>query len=630
MGSDGTSQVLAGEATLPLPSGDAALWSDFAAATTLGAFCRSWLAIQTTMIDGVRAGMVLVGSPDQGPFRPVACWPDARRNLSYLTTTAQEALTKRRGVVMTPDMLAPSEEGEHCEVAYPLEVGNELHGAIVLDVAPKSLPELQQILRQVHWGAGRLESLCGRERLEQELAANARIQHAVDLVAAGLGHERFSAACMGFTTALAAHCRCDRVSIGFTRRGRTVIKAVSNSAEFKQETNLLQAIASAMDEAIDQRVSIVYPMVAPATQARSSIVTLAHEDLSRNHARSAVCTVPLMGGSKPIGAVVLERSADRPFDDEAVQLCQSVAALIGPVFEIHQRDDRWVLAKLADAGLIYVRSLLGPQHVALKVATISVVGVVAGGLFMEGDYRVAAKAVLEPRVQRAAVAPFDGYIHEAPARAGDVVSEGQLLCLLDDRDLKLERLKSLSRAEELRKEYQKAMSEQKASQVEIVRAQLKQVEAEIALTGDQLSRMKVMAPFDGIVVSGDLSKELGSPVEKGKVLFEVAPLDAHRLIVEVDERDIADVRVAQRGALLLSAFPNDAIPFTVDKVTPVSAAKDGRNFFRVEASFTAPHDRLRPGMEGTAKVEIGRRGMVWIWTHQVVDWIRLTVWSWLP
>jgi len=621
MESDGISQVFTDEADL---------WSDFAEATTLGAFCRSWLALQATMIDGVRAGMVLAGPPDRGPFRPVACWPDFPRDLNYLTTTAQNALTTRRGVVVTPDMLESSEEDAHCEVAYPLEVGKELHGAIILDVAPKPLPELQQILRQVHWGAGWLESLFGRERLEQELAANARTQSAVSLVAAGLGHERFSAACMGFTTALASHCRCDRVSIGFTRRGQAVIKAVSNSAEFKKETNLLQAIANAMDEAIDQRVTIVYPMAAPDAKVRSSTVTLAHEDLSCNHTRLAVCTVPLMGASKPIGAVVLERSANQPFDDEDVQLCQSVAALIGPVFEIQQRDDRWIVAKLADACLTHFRSFIGPQHVAFKVATVFAAGVLAGCLFMKGDYRVAAKVVLEPVVQRAAVAPFDGYIHEAPARAGDVVIEGQLLCLLDDRDLKLERLKSLSRAEELRKEYQKAMSEQKASQVEIVRAQLKQVEAEVALTEDRLSRMKVTAPFDGIVVSGDLSKDLGSPVEKGKLLFEIAPLDAHRLIVEVDERDIADVRVAQQGVLMLSAFPSDTIPFIVDKVTPVSTAKDGRNFFRVEASFAAPHDRLRPGMEGTAKIEIGRRGMVWIWTHQVMDWIRLAIWSWLP
>jgi hypothetical protein len=72
------------------------------------------------------------------------------------------------------------------------------------------------------------------------------------------------------------------------------------------------------------------------------------------------------------------------------------------------------------------------------------------------------------------------------------------------------------------------------------------------------------------------------------------------------------------------------VDVTVQKITPVSEAKEGRNYFRVEAQFDRPHDRLRPGMEGAGKIEIDRRLWIWIWTHQIVDWIRLTVWSWLP
>jgi hypothetical protein len=35
-------------------------------------------------------------------------------------------------------------------------------------------------------------------------------------------------------------------------------------------------------------------------------------------------------------------------------------------------------------------------------------------------------------------------------------------------------------------------------------------------------------------------------------------------------------------------------------------------------------------MEGVAKVEAGRRSMMWIWTHPVVDWLRLATWKYLP
>ena len=33
-----------------------------------------------------------------------------------------------------------------------------------------------------------------------------------------------------------------------------------------------------------------------------------------------------------------------------------------------------------------------------------------------------------------------------------------------------------------------------------------------------------MAPIPGVIVSGDLSQAIGAPVERGQVLFELAPL----------------------------------------------------------------------------------------------------------
>jgi multidrug resistance efflux pump len=276
------------------------------------------------------------------------------------------------------------------------------------------------------------------------------------------------------------------------------------------------------------------------------------------------------------------------------------------------------------------RDLFGSRHVGLKLGTAAIAGLLAACFLAKGDYRVSAKTALEPIVQRAAAAPFAGYIREAPVRAGDLVQANEVLCTLDDRELRLERLRSLSKLEEYQKEYHKAMAEREAAKVEIVTAQINQVRSEIALLDDQLAHTRVLSPFDGIVVSGDLSQSLGSPVEKGKVLFEIAPLDSYRVLLEVDERDIVDVQPGQQGHVLLSAFPSDPVDVTIIKVTPVSTAREGRNFFRVEAELQHPHARLRPAMEGAGKIEIDRRALVWIWTHQIVDWIRLAAWSWLP
>jgi hypothetical protein len=62
----------------------------------------------------------------------------------------------------------------------------------------------------------------------------------------------------------------------------------------------------------------------------------------------------------------------------------------------------------------------------------------------------------------------------------------------------------------------------------------------------------------------------------------------------------------------------------------VASTGEGRNYFEVEArlkSDAAPD--LRPGLLGVAKIEAGSRALLWIWTHRVYDWMRLTVWSWV-
>lgn len=602
------------------------LWASFAEAATVEAFCRSWLALQCRMMGGVRAGMVLLGPADRGPFRPVATWPEGRRNLKHLTKTAERTLAERRGFVVRGEPAEGEPQDGHYEIGYPIEARGALHGAAVLEITPKSEAKLQGMMRQLHWGAAWLELLFSREAVAAEKETRERIQAALDLVATSVGHDRFYASAIALVTALATNLSCDRVSLGFVKRGRARVVAVSHSAEFKEQTNVIRGLAESMDEAIDQREMIVYPPSADGATA----VMQAHSAFAMEHGSAALLCVPLEAGGQAVGALLLERTADRPFDPKNVELCRSVAALVGPVLDVHRREDRWVGAKIWESFTRYLQDLLGPRHVALKLTTAVIMGVLAFCFLAKGDYRVSAKTVLEPIVQRAAAAPFNGYIKEAPIRAGDLVEKGSVLCLLDDRELRLERLKSLSKLEEYQKEYHKAMAEREAAKAEILTAQMHQVQSEIALLDDQLAHTRVLAPFDGIVVSGDLSQSLGSPVEKGKVLYEIAPLDSYRVVLEVDEREIADVQVGQRGHLLLSAFPSDPVEVTVGKVTPVSMAKEGRNFFRIEATLDQPHDRLRPAMEGAGKIEIDRRQIIWIWTHQVVDWIRLTLWTWLP
>ena len=102
------------------------------------------------------------------------------------------------------------------------------------------------------------------------------------------------------------------------------------------------------------------------------------------------------------------------------------------------------------------------------------------------------------------------------------------------------------------------------------------------------------------------------------------------MILQVDERDISRLALGQRGELVLSGLPGQALPIVVHQITPVSTAQDGRNFFRVEAQLEGSAPRLRPGMEGVGKVSVGEERLIWVWTHGFTDWLRLAVWNWMP
>lgn len=572
--------------------------------------------------------MILLGTPDRGPFTPMAVWPDAKLSMHHLTGTAERALKERRGLLIENDPSSDSYSTfqDNYHVAYPIEVSGKLHGVVVMGVEQQSKSEVQAIMRQLHWGAVWLEVMFRRTDVLKSAAANERLQTLLNLVASAVEHERFQPAAMALVTGLATSLECDRVSLGFVERKHVRVSALSHSADFSKQMNLVRDIGSAIDEAIDQQAVVVYPL----PSADDPLVVRAHEELVRQHGAGAICTIPLVINGKFFGGLTFERSADKVFDQATVEFCEVVVEVIGPILDAKRRNEQWLIKKAGEALVVQLRKLLGPAHLALRLSVAALAALVIFFIFAKGDYRVTAPTTLEGVVQRVVVASFDGYVAEAPTRAGDVVQKGKVLCLLDDKDLKLERLKWSTQREQLLKQYREAMAKHDRAQIRIVKATIDQAEAQLSLLDEQLARTKVVAPFNGVVMSGDLSQSLGAPVERGQVLFVVAPLDAYRVIVEVDERDINEIAVGQRGELVLSSMPSEVFPLVVNKITPVSTAREGRNYFRVEAQLEVASERLRPGMEGVGKITIDRRRLIWIWTHQLIDWLRLQIWRWMP
>jgi len=208
------------------------------------------------------------------------------------------------------------------------------------------------------------------------------------------------------------------------------------------------------------------------------------------------------------------------------------------------------------------------------------------------------------------------------------VHQGDLMASLDDVELQLEQNKHNGQLQKLRREYRDALSSGDMVKIRVLSAQLDQEKAELTLIQQQLLKTNLTAPFDGVIIEGDLSQMLGSPVDRGNTLFKIAPLKDYRIILKVNERLISYISPNQTGTLVLPSMPDHQFPLTIQKITAVAKAENGENIFRVEASLDNTQDLLRPGMEGIAKVNAGQKRLLWIWSHGLIDWLRLTFWSW--
>ena len=246
------------------------------------------------------------------------------------------------------------------------------------------------------------------------------------------------------------------------------------------------------------------------------------------------------------------------------------------------------------------------------------------------DYAVTSPARLEGTVQRSIVAPFNGYLIAQNARAGDVVEKDDIIAVLDEKDLTLEKLRLSTELQQRDRELDRAIAERKLAEANIIRAQLEQIDAQVALVDEQLARTRIRAPFSGYIVEGDLSQSVGGSVERGQTLFRIAPLEGFRVVIEINETDISEIVAGQVGSLRLAAFPESPLDYQITSITPLARQGDGRNYFIVEANLESAVDKLRPGMQGVSRTEIAERSLFWAITHNLVDWARLTLWKWQP
>ncbi len=497
--------------------------------------------------------------------------------------------------------------GDDCLAVFPLKNGRK--------------GQIRERIRRLQLVADvpasyRLQRVALESKLQVEHFANV-----FDLMVLINAEDRFLSSAMTLCNELASRHRCERVSIGWLDKGYVRIQAMSHVDHFDKKTEAVQLLEAAMEEALDQNTEIVVP---PASSDRA--IDRDHHHFIKSNDVANICSLPLRVEEEPVAVCTCERNADS-FSEVEMRLlrlsCDQAARRLSDL----KRRDRWFGARLISGFRDKLGKFLGFEHTWLKVAGIVIAGLLAYIIFGTAPYRIKSPVILRTDDVAFLNAPFDGHIEKVHVRVGDSVTEGLELMSFDQNNLLLREAELTAEMNRYKSELEKARAAFSTADMRIAQALLEQSAARLDMVRYQFGQSIIYAPFDGVIVEGDLIERIGAPVHQGDMLFKLAKVDRLYAELEISERDIHEIQDSLEGEIALTSRPGQIFRIEVFRMEPAAVPKEKGNVFIVHANFSDnPAAWWRPGMTGVAKLHMGKRKILWILTHRTVDFLRLRLW----
>lgn len=513
-------------------------------------------------------------------------------------------------------------------------------------IEPRSQDAVRSTLAMAEVLSGYVAGHFSRAQLRKSLMSGFALDLATRLIASVNTATNFKGACIQLCNDLAKQFAVDRVALGWVTHDIVKVRAISDVEHFDHRTAMVQKLASAMDECLDQEQPVLFPPP-PATgegadMLLSQAIVHAHRELAAGNSSLKVVSVPLRdiddseGEGGIVGVLTLEAAGDVQMDLTTVELLQAAMDLIGPMLRVRRNDDRALPLRAYDSARRAGAWLVGTKHTVWKLVGVAVLALFVFISVYKTTYRPSAEAILEPRVRRIVSLPFDGVIKKLGDKIepGAVVAKGDLLVELDTAELSLGLKDALGKIEQARTQAAAARkSKEPGAQGKVAQAeqQEERARAEADVYDYRINKARIVSPIAGTIIAGDLKDRIGSTMKTGDLLFQVAPLDDIIVTVKADERDIALIRKAflenrATGEVTTKAKPDQAIPFQIERIVPLAAAAEGKNFFEVRCRLTKVPDWFRPGIEGIAKFNTEEKPLIWIGTRRILDQVRLWLW----
>jgi len=204
--------------------------------------------------------------------------------------------------------------------------------------------------------------------------------------------------------------------------------------------------------------------------------------------------------------------------------------------------------------------------------------------------------------------PLDGVVKTIAVRPNQSVRAGDVLFTLDDTTLRNQlavAAKSVDVADiELMSARARAFDEQSSQDnLSLLTGRAKERRAELEAIGEQLQRVTVIAPQDGVAVFGDPEDWLGRPVSTGERIMLLADPSRPGILVHLPVADAIALEPDAPVTLFLTVDPLAPLQgHVIEAGYQALLSPQGVASYRLRAAFNEHSDAARIGLQGTAKL----------------------------
>ncbi len=490
--------------------------------------------------------------------------------------------------------------------------------SLVLLLGPERAPYLEPIFSLLQMTVANLMQHGHRLQLEQLKRGFLQATLLIDLFTKASTAHEYKEACSIVVSELQDWIGCDRTAVGSGKNSKFQVDAISGLAEVQKRTHGTARLISLFKE-----TSVIdSPIAWPPPQETGNTKVMAASDQSEllsMFSSEQVLSVPLANDDEndpSTAALSFFWREKQALDADRLALIEAAVPHVSALFSL--------LKKALPSGVFgKVRHFKRTASKWKKVSLILMPVIFLVVMFIPVPHRVAASARITPAESRQVAAPISGVLEETFVKPGETVEANAVIAKLDGKEIGWRLAEAIANREVAGRRRDQARAAKNVPATQLAQHEYDALALEAELLKYRQDHLEIHAPISGLVLSGDLQRSRGVPVETGQKLFEIASLDRLKIELAVNDEDIRHVNDNMNVAVRLQSRSGSVVEATIDEIYPVSEVKDGGNVFVCLASIDNTEGDLRPGMRGRARISSDWKSLGWVLFHKPWEWMRL-------